>query len=89
MKGKTKLLAGALLATLALGVFVAKSYARGNDPKNDEICDLPEAEIVCSGNPWGRCYSEAEYKLGWYTHHFCKATGRQSDYCPIATYLLD
>ena len=89
MKRKTKLLAGVLLATLALGFFFVKSYAQGSVPKNDEICDFPEAVIVCSGNPWGRCYTEAEYTMGLYTHHYCRLTGMQSDYCPIAIYLFN
>lgn len=89
MKGKMKLLAGALLATLALGTFVAKLHAQGNVPKNDEIYELPEVEIACSGNPWGRCYTEDEYKMGWYIHHFCSPTGMQADYCPISIYLLN
>ena len=91
MKGKMKLLAGALLATLALGVFVAKAYAQGNVPKSDELSgDIPAAEIVCDGGAWGKCHIRAEKRLSWwYVYFYCEFTGHQEDSCSWTTYMAN
>lgn len=89
MKGKMKLLAGALLATLALGVFVAKAYAQGNVPKCDELeGDLPPAEIVCDKGAYGRCQLPVRLKSGFFYTYECRFTGDQTDYCPMSIYFL-
>lgn len=82
MKGKMKLLAGALLATLALGVFVAKAYAQGNVPKSDELSgDIPAAEIACDGGSCGWCFVYTLKSDGFGPGYDCLFSGRPNDYC--------
>jgi len=88
MKGK-KLLTGALLATLALGFFVMKSYAQGNVPKNDELSgDMDPAEIVCDKGAYGRCHVPVRERVKFFYTYECKFTGCQADYCPMSIYSL-
>ena len=78
-----KILAGALLAILALAVFAAKSHA--DDPKCGEI---EPAVITCDSGAYGRCQKADRRRDGIFYIYFCKFTGKQTDYCPMSMYSL-